>query len=155
MYRYAASLVFDLEMAKDIVQEVFEKLWKQRERLSEIENIGGWCIRVTRNTSYDKLRSPKNNSLGLETVDHHLAQGIMPDQSSEEQDLVDAIKEMIKDLPEQQREIFRLRELMGYSNQEIEGLMLLNQSQVKVNLFRARQKIKNRLTQLINYGLTK
>ena len=65
------------------------------------------------------------------------------------------IYDLIKDLPKQQREIFRLREILGYSNKEIESLMLLNENQVKVNLFRARNKVKRSLEKIINYGLTK
>ena len=155
MFRYAASLVFDLEMAKDVVQEVLEKLWKQKDRLDDIDNIPGWCIRITRNTCYDKMRSPKNKTLGLESLHERSALHAIPDQQSEDKDLIQAMHGLLKDLPEQQREIFRLRELLGYSNKEIEGLMLLNEGQVKVNLFRARQKIKHRLTKLMNYGLTK
>lgn len=155
MFRYAISLVFDIEAAKDIVQEVLLKLWKQKDELAEKANLEAWCIRLIRNTSIDRLRSPKNQTIGLETVGSHFAQGIVPDQHSEQGDLVQNIYQLMKDLPEQQREIFRLREILGYSNAEIEELMLLNESQVKVNLFRARQKIKHRLTKLINYGLTK
>jgi len=61
------------------------------------------------------------------------------------------LDEMMQDLSEQQREIFRLRDLLGYSNKEIKELLNLSDSQVKVNLFRARQKIKLKLGKLINY----
>ena len=69
--------------------------------------------------------------------------------------MVDYIKDLLQDLPEKQQEIFRLRELLGYSNAEIEEILALDRNQVKVNLFRARQKIKSKLLQLINYGLQK
>jgi len=42
---------------------------------------------------------------------------------------------------------------MGYTNSEIEKLLQLDASQVKVNLFRARKKIRLKLNQLIDYGL--
>ena len=155
LYRYAVSILFDVEAGKDIVQEVLLKLWKQREKLDQIENLSAWCIRLTRNTCLDRLRSPKNKMLGLEQAGTPLAQRLIPDVDAEQNDLVKAMHRMLKDLPTQQQEIFRLHDIMGYSNREIEELLQLNDSQVKVNLCRARQKIRKRLTQMINYGLSK
>ena len=56
LYRYALSIVSDDELAKDIVQEVFIKLWNQRERLAEIKNIEAWSMTLTRNQSLEKLQ---------------------------------------------------------------------------------------------------
>jgi len=60
---------------------------------------------------------------------------------------------LLKNLPTKQREIFQLRELAGYSNQEIQEILGLDAGQVKINLFRARRKIRESLKKLINYGL--
>ena len=152
MYRYALSMVYDMDLAKDIVQEVFMKVWKKRDQLSQIENKEAWCIRVTRNLALDKLKLAHRKNVGLEMAANQFVSSLNPEGLAEEKDLMAAIYEMMEDLPEQQKEIFRLRDLLGYSNKEIKELMNLNDSQVKVNLFRARQKIKLKLGKLINYG---
>ena len=135
------------------MQEVFLKLWHQRERLADIQNKEAWCVRLTRNAAYDKLRAAGRRVEPLNHTAYQLTTSAAPDKAIEEKDLVEAIKKMMEGLPEKQKEIFRLRELLGYSNAEIEEILALDHNQVKVNLFRARKKIKSKLTQLINYGL--
>ena len=153
LYRYALSIVFDETLAQDIVQEVLLKLWDQRVKLLTIKNIEAWSIRMTRNLAYDKLKASSRKMEEIDAVPMSFVANSFPAEATENADLVDAIKEIMRDLPEKQKEIFRLRELMGYSNTEIEELLSLDHNQVKVNLFRARQKIKSKLLQLINYGL--
>jgi len=145
-------MVYDAHLAKDIVQEVFIKIWNKRDQLNQIVNKEAWCIRVTRNLALDKLKLAHRKNVGLEMAANQFVSTINPEDLAAEKDLVTAIHEMMKDLSEQQREIFRLRDLLGYSNKEIKEIMNLNDNQVKVNLFRARQKIKLKLGKLINYG---
>jgi len=152
LYRYALSIVFEVELAKDIVQEVLMKVWTKREQLASIDNKEAWCVRITRNLAYDKLKLSHRKNVGLEFAATTFDDNLNPAGITENKDLLAAIYESMKDLSAQQREIFRLRDLLGYSNKEIKVIMDLNDSQVKVNLFRARQKIKSKLGKLISYG---
>lgn len=152
LYRYALSIVFDVDLAKDIVQEVFLKVWTKRNDLQQITNKEAWCIRITRNLALDKLKASNRKNMDLSYAANHFVSDANPAVQTEENDLIASIYEAMKDLSPQQKEIFRLRDLLGYSNKEIKTLMDLNDSQVKVNLFRARQKIKKKLGKLINYG---
>jgi len=151
--RYAISMVYDAELAKDIVQDVFLKLWNQRNNLSEIRNIEAWSMRITRNTALDKLKASSMKVLSLDKASY-LDSGVeIPDAIAERTFLMGAIKKVLELLPEKQQEIFRLRDMIGYSNPEIGKMMNLNESDVKVNVFRARKKIKAELIKLMNYGL--
>ncbi len=151
--RYAISIVYDTELAKDIVQEVFLKLWNQRENLSEVRNIEAWSMRITRNTALDKLKASSMKVLSLDKASY-LDSGVeIPDTIVERTDLMNVIKKVLELLPEKQQEIFRLRDMIGYSNPEIGEMMALKESDVKVNLFRARKKIKTELIKIMDYGL--
>lgn len=152
LYRYALSIVFDADLAKDIVQEVFLKVWTKRATLKDISNKEAWCVRITRNLALDKLKAANRKNVALDQAVNQFVGDANPEVLAEENDLIAAIYKAMKDLSPQQKEIFRLRDLLGYSNKEIKELMDLNDSQVKVNLFRARQKIKTKLGKLINYG---
>ncbi len=152
LYRYALSIVFDADLAKDIVQEVFLKVWTKRVELIDITNKEAWCVRITRNLALDKLKAANRKNVDLAFAANHFVGDASPAMQAEENDLIASIYEAMKDLSPQQKEIFRLRDLLGYTNKEIKELMDLNDSQVKVNLFRARQKIKAKLGKLINYG---
>ena len=152
MYRYALSIVFDTEVAKDIIQEVFLKIWTKRDQLTSIKHKEAWCIRITRNLSLDKLKAANRRNVSLEFVSNETTNDLSPSDEMETNDLLSAIHEAMKDLNNQQKEIFRLRDLMGYSNKEIKEILDLNDNQIKVNLYRARQRIKLKLGKLINYG---
>ncbi len=152
LYRYALSIVFEVDLAKDIVQEVFLKVWTKRADLKDIINKEAWCIRITRNLALDKLKAANRKNVDLAYAANQFVGDSNPATQAEEKDLVASIYKAMKDLSPQQKEIFRLRDLLGYSNKEIKELMDLNDSQVKVNLYRARQKIKAKLGKLINYG---
>lgn len=153
LFRYALSIVKEREQARDIVQEVLMKLWDQREGLDDVQNLEGWCIRMTRNKAYDKLKLHANKVVSLKLANQEISQSAIPDKQAEQQDLIAAVHDLLQSLPEKQQEIFRLRDLMGYKNIEIEKMLGLDASQVKVNLFRARKKIRLQLNQLIDYGL--
>lgn len=153
LYRYALSIVSDDELAKDIVQEVFIKLWNQRERLAEIKNIEAWSMTLTRNQSLDKLRSRKMRVVDLTEAKYQVSGHQVSDHQTLNNDLLDKVQSLLDLLPEKQKEIFRLRELLGYSNQEIEEILDMDDNQVKVYLFRARKKIRESLSKLMNYGL--
>lgn len=154
LYRYALSIVFEQELAKDIVQEVFIKLWNHREKLADIQNLEAWNIRLTRNLAYDKLRLANRKTVNIDHARQQASKETVPDTAVENSDLLEAIQAIMTTLPEKQKEIFRLKDLLGYSNIEIQEMLQLNEGQVKVNLFRARQKIKLKLSKLMNYGLT-
>jgi len=151
LYRYALSLTLDIALAEDVLQDVFIKLWTKRDQLEKVQNREAWCIRVVRNQSLDRIRQRKREPLELEKV-HYAVGALAAADSLEHQDLLEQIRLVLEKLPEQQREIFRLRELMGYSNAEIEEILHLNHSQVKVSLFRARKIIRKQMDKIINYG---
>ena len=155
LYRYALSLVYREELAKDIVQEVFLKVWEKRDQMHTIRNREAWCIRCTRNLAIDKLKAHNNRTEELDKIISRQGSQSHPDTMVETEDLLESTKMLLQGLPEKQREIFRMKELMGYSNQEIEKFLGLDAIQVKVNLFRARKKIRSSLNKLMNYGLQK
>ena len=152
LYRYALSIVFEAELARDIVQEVLLKVWTKRDQLADILNKEAWCVRMTRNLAFDKLKAASRKNVSLETTDYlDWAADHRSDQPLEQQELLTQVQQSMDGLSEVQRDIFRLRDLQGYSNQEIADLLELNANQVKVNLFRARQKVKLKLEKWMNY----
>ncbi len=152
LYRYALSITLDTALAEDVLQDVFIKLWTKKCELGKVQNREAWCVRVVRNQSLDRIRQRKRQPLELKKV-HYAMNAVASADSLEHQDLLQQIRLVLEKLPEQQREIFRLRELMGYSNAEIEEILDLNHSQVKVSLFRARQIIRKKIDKIINYGV--
>ena len=153
LYRFAYRIVGNGAEAEDVVQEVMIKLWNQREKLHEYNNIEAWCIRMTKNLSIDKTRS-KHYKLGIIpegfdiSSDHN-----NPHQATETQDTMQRIKNMMNTLPTKQREVMHMRDIEGLSYKEIEVQLQIPMNQVKVYLFRARKFIKSQLINSDSYGL--
>ena len=118
MYRYALSMVYNEEVAKDVLQDVLLKLWSRKEQIEDIDNKQAWCMRCIRNQVLDYLKSPKNHTKELD-VNYEKETSITPESQMVNKDLLSKIEEMLFDLPLIQKEVFRLRDLMGYSYKEI------------------------------------
>lgn len=63
------------------------------------------------------------------------------------------LQKLLKELPQTQQDIVQLREIEGKSYKEIAAILNLSEEQVKVYLFRARQRIKQKYTEIQGYGL--
>ncbi len=146
MFRIAVDIVKQTELAEDVVQEVFIKVWDKREEMAVIENLDAYCIRMTRNLSIDKTRLKhfKNQDLSTAYSLHH--HDPSPAKQAELDNIVDLIKVWMKDLPQSQREVLVLRDFEGLSYQEISDTLEIPLNQVKVYLFRARQYLRTKMT---------
>ena len=111
-------------------------------------------MRITRNLSLDRIRliSRKQTRPIEESFDvHH--QDLTPYESTELDESMQKITQMIQALPEKQRQVIHLRDVEGYSYQEICDILELDMNQVKVNLFRARNAVREKLAKIDAYGL--
>ena len=153
LYRFALRIVEDDSEAKDVVQEVFIKVWNRREEMHLYKNMEAWCMRLTRNLSIDKLRSKHRRVVPLETSTAMPQTDTTPYQQAAMKDTVDYIRHLMESLPLKQKMVMQLRDIEGMSYQEIADALEIPLNQVKVNLFRARKTIRQQLIQSESYGL--
>ena len=76
-----------------------------------------------------------------------------PDCRMEQDEQIHLIHRLVNQLPEKQRTILQLRDIQGKSYKEIADIMSLTEEQVKVTLFRARQRIRLQYSEIDKYGL--
>jgi RNA polymerase sigma factor (sigma-70 family) len=154
LFRFALKFLGNEEEAKDVVQEVFIRVWNGREQMDQIQNWEAWCMRITRNLSLDRIRSiTRKNTQPIEASFHVHTEGLSPHESTEADESMKQIAELISGLPEKQRQVIHLRDVEGYSYNEICEILELDMSQVKVNLFRARNAVREKLMKINAYGL--
>lgn len=149
LYRFAYSLLKNPADAQDIVQEVMLKSWKTLGSLDQVKNIEAWCMTATRNASLDFLRkrslretSPLNASLEKAS----LTPG--PGAILEGKDIHKALEEVMAQLPTAQQTVLQLRDMEGYSNQEIAEIMHVEPGHIRVLLSRARGQVRKQLKDL-------
>ncbi|MCX8491333.1 MAG: RNA polymerase sigma factor [Cyclobacteriaceae bacterium] len=154
LFRFAFRLLGSSEEAKDVVQEVMMKVWNGREQMGAIDNMEAWCMRITKNLSLDRLRSKERRITDSMQVGFDVRQeGMTPYEKTEIHESMQRVNELIEALPEKQRQVMHLRDIEGYSYNEICEILELDMSQVKVNLFRARNFVRERLLKVNAYGL--
>lgn len=154
LFRFALRFVADEEEAKDIVQEVFIRVWNNRGQTQEVRNWEAWCMRITRNLALDRLRmSGQKRTRTFDGTFDLQADSLSPHESTELGESVDKVEQVIASLPEKQRQVIHLRDVEGYSYQEICEILGLDMNQVKVNLFRARNAVREKITKIDAYGL--
>jgi RNA polymerase sigma-70 factor (ECF subfamily) len=141
LYRLAKRLLEDTDEAQDIVQEVFIKLWNLREKLDEYRSVEALAVVTTRNLCLDKLKAKR---YPVERIHELRTDPVEPatEPAIEMKDLVVQIKQIIQALPEQMKTIMQLRDIEGYDYEEIAGIMEMNENAVRVNLSRARKKVR-------------
>lgn len=143
MYRLAMRITMSSQEAEDVVQDVIVRLWKMRDKLEEVDNIEAFTLRSTRNLALDRRRMKANNTDSLDAVaDRPQTEADTMDR----QEQVESIRTIMQLLPEKQRSAMQLRDFEGYSYKEISRILGISEEQVKINIFRARQFVKTKLT---------
>src|SRR5438045_5888669 len=136
VYRFIVKNMKSSDDAQDVVQNAFEILWKNHEEVS-FEKSRSYLFTVAYHNMIDQFRKKKfSDDLGEE---HDQVQG----QSYQYTGARDALEIGLQKLPEIQRQLVLLRDYEGYSYEERGEVTGLNESQVKVYIFRARQTMKN------------
>ncbi len=143
MYRLALRITQSTAEAEDVVQDVVIKLWHERDNLERVDNIEAYAIRMVRNTALSRNRLKVNQT---ESLDHVTDHPLTNDNDDNTDERLDSIRLIMQQLPENQRTAMQLRDFEGYSYKEISNIMQTTEEQVKINIFRARQTVKARLT---------
>ncbi len=136
LFRFVAKNVKDSHFAEDIVQDCYEKLWKNVAQVNG-EKVKAYLFTTAYHTMIDRLRREKKVAY---TGELPVIQEGLADQYS---DIRERMNEAVNRLPEVQRIVLTLRDYEGYSYQEIGELTGLSESQVKVYIYRARIFLKN------------
>lgn len=136
IYRFALKVIKDSELAKDIVQESFEKLWKNKEAV-ENSKSKSYLYTVAYNSMIDKIRKNKKVEKYADEL-YNKSNSINHDYS----DLNELLHRAAERLPDVQRSVLLLRDYEGYSYEEIENITGLSLSQVKVYIYRARLQMR-------------
>ena len=142
LFRFALGIVGQAAEAEDVVQEVFIKLWNNRQQMASINNVEAWCITATKNLSIDKLRSKHQRMVPMAASFDLHDNSATPYEETVTHDVFDHVKNLMSRLPDKQRDIMQLRDIEGLSYQEIAEALNVPMDQVKVYLFRARKAVR-------------
>jgi RNA polymerase sigma factor (sigma-70 family) len=135
VYRFILKNIRDKDKAKDIVQDTFEKLWI---KLADIDatKVKSYLFTSAYHTMIDAIRREKFKGDFDTIVEENYA------THNTFNDIRSVLDEALKKLSDIQRAVILLRDYEGYSYDEIGQITNLNESQVKVYIYRARVVLK-------------
>lgn len=150
VYNIALKMTGNSEDAADMTQEAFIKAYNSLESFRGDSKFSVWMYRITTNVCLDFLRSRSRKptvSLSVEDDDGGETELDIPDESQSPELLLergltrDAVRRGLAALPEDYRQILLLREIQGFSYEEIAAVLKLESGTVKSRIFRARKKL--------------
>ena len=136
IYRFALKNLRDSEKAKDIVQDTFMKLWVKVDDVN-YEKVKSYLFTSAYHSMVDLSRKEKRAG---EYNESKVKKMVHSEQYSDAKEILDVA---VAKLPDIQRQMILLRDYEGYSYEEIGDITNLNESQVKVYIFRARKFLKD------------
>lgn len=152
VFRFSKRLLVSTEEAEDATQELYLKLWRNREKISSYKNVEAFAMTMTKNYCFDRLKSKQASNLSL-VHSNYKEKGTSLDKKTELSDSVSIVHQLIAKLPEQQRMIIQLRDVEQYEYEEIGKMLDIKQTAVRVALSRARKVIREQLIKQHNYGI--
>ena len=156
LLRLALRITLNREDAEDVVQETMIRVWNRRDQWEQIESIEAFCTTICRNLALDKTKRASNQDASLDDEGHDApdhSYSANPEEQAMQRDKVERVRRLMNLLPEKQRTCMQLRDVEGKSYKEIAAVMDITEQQVKVNIFRARQSIKQEYLKQEQYGL--
>lgn len=155
LFRLALRITLNREEAEDVVQDTMIKVWNTRDRWQELDSIEAYSLTIARNLSLDRIKKMdnQNDSLEEQTTERLDETSSTPSERMIQKDKLNIVRNIINELPEKQRSCLQLRDIEGKSYKEIADILSITEDQVKVNIFRARQTVKQRFQQFDSYGL--
>lgn len=137
----ACRLLDDPQDVEDVVQEVFLKMWYIREELDRYESVEALAVQITKHLCLNRLRAfryrqEKLSDSAVITADDN------PYVALEQKDSVSQVMHIMELLPGLQQTILRMKHVDGFEVKEIAELTGSSPEAVRVNLSRARKKVK-------------
>ena len=146
MFRFAKSFLVSSDEAQDLVQDLMLKFWQKKDELASFSNLKSYLLKSVRNECLNRLKH-ETVKMGFADLQMHRSELY----TAEHNNLKEEILKLISNLPEKQKAVIHLKDVEEYEMKEIAEMLDMEENAVRVNLMRARQKIKEQITQLMHY----
>ncbi len=143
-------MVFDKMMTEDIIQNVYLKFFENMNQLRNKEFATTWLYSTARNEVFDHLRKKKTRKTEIiSDEEEDVVSPLDVDIEYERIELRSLIMKELDKLPEEQREVYLLKEYSGLKYEEIASIQKIDVELVKSRLFKTRQKLIKRISKLV------
>jgi RNA polymerase sigma factor (sigma-70 family) len=149
LYPMVKRLLGNEEEVRDALQEVMIKLWNKRDFMETCQNPDGYILTVARNFCFDLRKKQKART--IESLDVARISIPVSAEDPDNREKWEHVHRIVENLPPKYREILQLREMDGFSFEEIHELTGLEMPYIRVLLSRSRLKVKEEMEKIYNY----
>lgn len=142
LLKVALNVVHDMETAEEICQEAFIRLFERKIPFSKEEEVRFWLIRVVKNLSLNVFRKRKNEAAAVEKLQQiHRSAAPSAEELFSAEEEKRRFREAVDSLPDKWKEVLILKEFGEMNYKEIAKTLRISESNVKVRVFRAKEKL--------------
>ena len=147
LVRVLTRLVRDPELARDLAQETFWRVYSRLERFDTARRFGPWLFRVAVNLGLDRLRRGRSEAPSPASIDRPYGCDQLPFELPDpdpriQTELAQEVQYILAQLPVSYRTILVLRDLEGFSSSEVAAIIGRREATVRWRLSRARDKFR-------------
>lgn len=146
LYVYVLGMIKQEDAAKDIIQELYLKLYRSRKQIKD-ENARFYFFRSAKNICLDWFRNNSGNKMIEFTFEHDIASK----EKHDKKELHQHFRNLIKTLPNNHKEVIYLKDVCGMPTQEVVEITGLRTNNIRVMLSRARTEVKKGLAKIYTY----
>lgn len=146
MYRFAKRFVVSNDEAEDVVQDLMMKFWQKKDELQQFGNLKSYALKSVKNECLNRLKHHEVKS-GFANLQVHRSELYQMEVNNLKEHIINYINE----LPEKQKMVIHLKDVEEYEVSEIAEILEMEENAVRVNLMRARQKVKEQISKLMTY----
>ena len=148
VFAYVYGRVQDKEISLDIVSDVFEKAFIKMRSLRSPDSFGSWLFTIARNEVSSHWRKTKPaaraaQEAAWETELHSQPRG--PEETVLHKERLASLSQLVRQLPRREQEIIALKFDAELTNREIANVLSTSEVNVRVTVFRALRKLRERL----------
>jgi len=151
VFAYIYGRVQDREVSLDIVSDVFEKAYLKVKSLRSRESFGSWLFTIARNevSSHWRKEKPAQKAAREAAIEKELhSQPKSPEEILVHKERLAFLSTVVRGLPKREQEIIALKFDAELTNREIAGVLSTSEVNVRVTIFRALRKLRDRMKNL-------
>ena len=148
LYHFALGYLKSVEESEEIVQEVFLKIWNNREEISLLKSFEAYLFTIAKNGILNTIRKSKSEHAYLNYAKLHPGKNILLDEELDFKELEIAYKQSIDKLSPKRKEIYILSREQSFSNAEIAEKMNISVKTVENQMTSAISEIRKNLRSL-------
>lgn len=151
LYTYIFKITESKETAEDTVHDVFLKLWTNKEKLTEIQNLNAYLYKMAHNHAYNGFRRMAKETLVMAELERQHGYELSdPDDKLVRKEVRKFIYEAVNKLTPQQKEVFKMSRELGMKQEEIAQRLNISIHTVKKHLTDALNYLRKEISQ--SYG---